>query len=103
MSVAELAQHPDIDAVFCSSDLLALGLLTEALVLGIAVPKQLAVIGFGDTHFARDLHPALTTVRIDGTRIGQEAARCIVDRVEGRAAPKHVIDIGFTLVERASA
>lgn len=97
-----LAQDPDIDGVFCSSDLLALGLLTEALVQGIKVPERLSVIGFGDLYFAADLHPALTTVRIDGTRMGQEAARCIVDRVEGRAVPKHVIDIGFTIVERAS-
>ncbi len=100
---ALLAQDPDIDGVFCSSDLLALGLLTEALVLGFKVPDRLAVIGFGDVYFARDLHPALTTVRIDGTRMGKEAARCIVDRVEGRAVPERVIDIGFTIIERASA
>jgi LacI family transcriptional regulator, gluconate utilization system Gnt-I transcriptional repressor len=100
---ALLAQDPDIDGVFCSSDVLALGLLIEALVLGIKVPDRLAVIGFGDVYFARDLHPALTTVRIDGTRMGEEAARCIVDRVEGRAVPERVIDIGFTIIERASA
>ena len=98
-----LAQDPDIDGVFCSSDLLALGLLIEASVLGIQVPERLAVIGFGDIYFARDLHPALTTVRIDGTRMGEEAARCIVDRIEGRAVPERVIDIGFTIIERASA
>lgn len=100
---ALLAQAPDIDGVFCSSDLLALGLLTEALVLGIQVPQRLSVIGFGDIDFARDLHPALTTVRIDGTRMGREAARCIVERVEGREVAERVIDIGFTIVERASA
>jgi LacI family transcriptional regulator, gluconate utilization system Gnt-I transcriptional repressor len=100
---AVLAQDPDIDGVFCSSDLLALGLLTEALAMGVKVPDRLAVIGFGDVYFARDLHPALTTVRIDGMRMGEEAARCIVDRVEGRAVPEHVIDIGFSIVERASA
>ncbi len=100
---ALLAQDPAIDGVFCSSDLLALGLLTEALVLGIKVPDRLAVIGFGDVYFARDLHPALTTVRIDGTRMGEEAARCIVDRTEGRSVPEPVIDIGFTIIERASA
>lgn len=100
---ALMAQDPEVDGVFCSSDLLALGLLTEALVLGIKVPERLAVIGFGDVYFARDLYPALTTVRIDGSRMGQEVARCIVDRVEGCAVPERVIDIGFTIVERASA
>ena len=97
-----LAHGADFDAVFCSSDLLALGVLTEAQALGMAVPDRLAVVGFGDLAFARDLHPALTTVRIDGTRIGTEAARCIVDRVEGRPVPERMVDIGFSIIERAS-
>ena len=95
---------PDIDAVFCSSDLLALGVMTEAQARGIAVPEQLAVVGFGDLEFAADLHPALTTVRIDGTAIGRQAARFIVDRAEGpRRSPQRVVDIGFSIVERDSA
>ena len=96
------AQRPDLDGVFCSSDLLALGVLTEAQAQGIDVPGRLAVIGFGDLDFSRDLHPALTTVRIDGSRIGREAARCIVDRAQGRMVPERVIDIGFSIVDRAS-
>jgi LacI family gluconate utilization system Gnt-I transcriptional repressor len=97
---ALLEQNPEMDGVFCSSDLLALGVLTEAQALGISVPGRVAVIGFGDLDFARDLHPALTSVRIDGSRIGREAARCIVERAGGRSVPEHVIDIGFTIVDR---
>ena len=92
-----------VDAVFCSSDLLALGVLTEAQARGLAVPTQLAVIGFGDLEFAADLHPALTTVHINGTAIGRQAARFIVERAEGRAVEPRVVDIGFSIVERASA
>jgi len=99
---ALLRTHPDIDAIFCSSDLLALGVLTECQALRIDVPGRFAVIGFGDLDFARDLHPALTSVRVDGSRIGREAARCIVERAEGRVVPQNVIDIGFTIVERAT-
>lgn len=98
-----LSGHPDIDAVFCSSDLLALGVLTEAQARGLAIPEKLAVAGFGDLSFAKDLHPALTTVRIDGTAIGRIAAQFIIDRAEGRAADSTVHDIGFSIVERASA
>lgn len=98
-----LAADAGIDAVSCSSDLLALGVMTEAQVRGIAVPGQLAIIGFGDLDFAADLHPALTTVRIDGTAIGRQAALFIVERAEGRAVNDRVVDIGFTIVERASA
>lgn len=98
-----LARVKDIDAVFCSSDLLALGVLTEAQARRIDVPQRIAVIGFGDLEFAADLHPALTTVRIDGTGIGRQAARFIVERAEGRVVDAPVVDIGFSIVQRASA
>ena len=91
-----------MDAVFCSSDLLALGVMTEARVRGIAVPADLAVIGFGDLGFAGDLDPALSTVHIKGAAIGRQAAQFIVDRAEGRTVPQQVIDIGFSILERAS-
>ncbi len=97
-----LARAPGITAVFCSSDMLALGALIEAKQRGIDVPGQLAVIGLGDQGFAADAAPPLTTVRIDGTRIGRLAAQMVVDRVEGRAGEAERVDIGFAIVERAS-
>jgi LacI family transcriptional regulator, gluconate utilization system Gnt-I transcriptional repressor len=103
-ALAELLQRPErIDAVFCSSDLLALGVLTEARVRGLAVPAGLAVVGFGDNEFAAGLDPALTTVRIDSAAIGRHAARFIVDRAEGTPVAERVVDVGFAIQERASA
>ena len=102
-ALAELLRTtPKVDAVFCSSDLLALGVMTEARVRKLAVPKQLAVIGFGDLEFAADLDPALTSVHINGAAIGRQAAQFIVDRAEGRDVAERVIDIGFSIVERGS-
>jgi len=98
-----LAEAPQTDAVFCSSDMLALGVLTEARARGIAVPQPLAVVGFGDLDLAADLHPSLTTVRIDGGAIGREAAHCIVERAEGRAVSPRVRDLGFQIIARDSA
>jgi LacI family gluconate utilization system Gnt-I transcriptional repressor len=89
--------------VFCSSDLLALGVMTEARVRGVAVPAQLAVVGFGDLEFARDLDPSLTTVHIKGAAIGRQAAQFIVDRAEGRPVEQRIVDIGFSIVERHSS
>ena len=98
-----LDRHPGIDAVFCSSDMMALGALTEAQARSVEVPSQLRVFGFGDNNFAADANPALTTVRIDGTAIGRTAARFIIDRVEGRTVEQRVLDLGFTIMPRASA
>ena len=95
-----LDAKPGIDAVFCSSDLLALGVMTEARVRGVEVPKRLAVMGFGDLEFARDLAPALSTVHIKGAAIGRQAAQFIVDCAEGRPVAERVVDIGFSIIER---
>ncbi len=103
-ALGELLQRPGgVDAVFCSSDLLALGVLTEARARGLDVPGRLAVVGFGDHEFAADLEPALTTVRIDGAAIGRQAAHFIVERAEGRDVAERVVDIGFSIADRASA
>ncbi|MBN9372616.1 MULTISPECIES: LacI family DNA-binding transcriptional regulator [unclassified Hydrogenophaga] len=95
-----LEQAPDVDAIFCSSDLLALGVATEARVRGIAVPHDLALVGFGDVSFAADMAPALSTVRINGAEMGRLAARCLIDRAEGREVSPALFDVGFSIVER---
>jgi LacI family gluconate utilization system Gnt-I transcriptional repressor len=82
--------------------LLALGVLTEARVRGVTVPEQLSVVGFGDQEFSADIEPALTTVHINGASIGRQAAQFIVDRAEGRSVERRIVDIGFSIVERAS-
>jgi LacI family gluconate utilization system Gnt-I transcriptional repressor len=96
------AKDPSIDAIFCSSDMVALGVLTEAQAQGIRVPEELAIIGLGDLAMSRELHPALTTVRVDGTLIGRTAARYIMQRAEGETVLEPVCDVGFTIVERAT-
>jgi len=47
--------------------------------------------------------PSLTTVHVDGPRIGKVAAAMIMDRAEGRAVAEPVVDVGFSLVQRDSS
>ena len=100
---ALVERHADLDAVYCSSDLLALGALIEARARAIAVPDRLRILGFGDLDFARDADPSLSTVRIDGTAIGRQAARFLLDRIAGKPAGPRVVDLGFTIIPRESA
>ena len=98
-----LAAHPEVDAVAASSDLLALGILMQAQAMGVAVPGRLAIVGLGDLSLLAGVTPALTTVRIDGSKMGSMAATCIIERAEGRDVPQRVVDIGFSIVERDTA
>ncbi|PLC52305.1 GntR family transcriptional regulator [Pollutimonas nitritireducens] len=97
-----MREFPEVDSVFCSSDMLALGVLTEAQARGLRVPQQLAVVGFGDLDFAASLYPALTTVRIDGSAIGAKAADFIIARANGLDPGLRIVDIGFSIMERES-
>lgn len=99
---ALLAADPAMDALYCSSDMLALGVLFEAMARGIQVPGQLAVFGYGDVDLAACSHPGLSTVRVDDIAIGREAARRILARVAGQTVSPQVVDVGFSIVERGS-
>lgn len=100
-----LDAHPDLDAVVCSSDMLAHGALIEAQSRGVAVPGRLAVVGFGDLNFSSHTVPPLSTVRVDGARIGALAARAILDRIDAGGAPAapKSINTGFELIQRGSS
>lgn len=90
-------------AVFCSSDVVAHGALTEANARGCRIPEDLAIIGFGDMDFTPYTHPALTTVRIDRRDIGTKAAQAILKRVSGDEDVLPMLNVHFDIVERATA
>ena len=90
------------DVVVCTSDILAHGALIEASARGIAVPGQLGIMGFGDFDFAAHTHPAISSVHVDKRGIGIAAARALIAKIEGKPLAANVIDVGFTLVERAT-
>jgi LacI family gluconate utilization system Gnt-I transcriptional repressor len=98
-----LERQVPIDAIFCSTDVLAVGVLLECLRRGLRVPDQLAVAGFDDLPLAAEIVPALTTVRVPRRRMGEEAARLILTRLAGQDPDTPVVDVGFEILRRASA
>lgn len=94
--------NPRPDVVICGSDWLALGLIVEAQTQGLRVPDDVAVIGFGNLALAVESSPTITTVNIDGARIGHEAAAVLRRRAKGEEVPRH-IDVGFHIEKRQSA
>lgn len=100
-ALAKLPLAAEPTALFCSSDLPAAGAVIEAGLRGIAIPGQLAVCGFGDFEIAQALHPAITTVSVDGAEIGRAAAHALLQRLAGRSPPR-TIAVPFRIIERAT-
>lgn len=97
------AKSEPLDAIVCSSDTLAQGAIMEAAAQGVAVPQQLAVMGFGDLAFAAHNVPSISTLGVDSWKMGKEAATLLADKIEGKSTESPIIDIGFTLIARDSA
>ncbi|MCC6867603.1 MAG: LacI family DNA-binding transcriptional regulator [Burkholderiales bacterium] len=94
--------HPDVDAVLCSNDVMALGAIFEAQRRGWPIPHRLKLCGFGDMDFAAATEPALTTLRPPRRAIGARIAEILRERFEGTQATQTVFDLGFELVVRGS-
>ncbi|MEV6181505.1 LacI family DNA-binding transcriptional regulator [Streptomyces sp. NPDC052015] len=94
-TVRLLARPDRPTAVFAVNDMACVGALSAAGELGLAVPRDLSVVGYDNTSVSRLRHLWLTTVDHAGHEVGRRAARCLLDRLarpggEGRvrlAAP----------------
>lgn len=76
------------DGIFCYNDVIAMGVIAEALGQGIAVPKQLAVIGCGNLHYDSEIRVSLSSVDQRSAEIGQRAARLLLDILAAQAEKK---------------
>jgi DNA-binding LacI/PurR family transcriptional regulator len=95
-----LARRPDVTAVFCHSDLVAVGALTALRTLGKRVPDDCSVVGCDGLDSAAFTSPPLTTVRVPFYDIGTEAMRVLLKIVGGGTAAGAKIPV--RLIIRAS-
>ncbi len=98
-----LSRAPDIDAVFCINDDLALGVLFECQRRQISVPDRMAIVGFNDLEFVACAVPPLTSVRTNRYEMGRSAVTMVTAAIEGNPPPEPVVDLGFELMIRQSS
>ena len=100
-----LEQDPTIDAVFAANDQMALGALHTLNARGIAVPDQIAVVGFDGMDEGEFFSPSLTTVRQPLRELGHLAVREILSTVGDPSArrPVRALTLATELVYRESA
>ena len=90
--------------VVCSSDTVAQGVMAEAASRGLRLPEDLAVLGFGNLSSAAQMHPALSSVSVEGDRMGTLAAEALLQRFSEGGCPREAvrIDTGFHIIDRAT-
>jgi DNA-binding LacI/PurR family transcriptional regulator len=75
------------DAVFCYSDLVALGALHMALARGLRVPEDIALIGYDDIEEGRYSNPTISTISPDKVAIATTAVERLVQRIGAKEPP----------------
>ena len=89
-------------AAFCANDLLALGLLQQAIGSGVAVPQELAIVGYDDIDFAGAAAVPLTSVRQPRQELGRSAAELVLDEATNADHTHRQVLFTPELVARAS-
>lgn len=90
------------DAVFCFSDLMAIGAVRACHEAGVRVPEDIAVAGFDDIDETRYSTPTITTISPDMTLLSREVLRLLIDRIEGERTEAESVSVPWTLQIRES-
>ncbi|WP_172119558.1 LacI family DNA-binding transcriptional regulator [Actinomyces faecalis] len=88
--LVRLEREP-LDALFCSNDLMALGVLAAARDQGVPVPERLAVVGYDDTAGAEYYAPPLTTVSQPFEEMGRLCVEVLLRAIAGEAGVRHSV------------
>jgi len=91
------------DAVFCASDVMAIGAMAAIETAGLRVPEDVAVVGFDDIDYASLVKPSLTTVRQSQDVLAEELVKAMQNLLEHPEEPPLVSVIPIELVVRESS
>jgi len=77
-----LTTHPDINGIFASNDVMAVGVLEAVKSLDISVPKDLAIIGFDGIELGEITTPTITTMSQPITAMGRKAVDLLIKKMQ---------------------
>jgi LacI family repressor for deo operon, udp, cdd, tsx, nupC, and nupG len=91
-------------AIFCANDEMAMGCYHAVKLAGLAIPRDISVVGFDDIRYAGVLDPPLTTVRQPADEIGKRVMRRLLTEIEqGRGRSPGTEIVPHRLIVRGSA
>jgi LacI family transcriptional regulator len=101
-TISLLQEFPQITALFCVNDEVGSTAIRAAQSQGKCVPEDISILGYDDTYFAANTHPALTTMQVDTVAMGRAAVHLLSLRLENPSSARITLTIHPTLVERES-
>lgn len=104
LCMKELFQrHPDIDGVFASNDLMAIGLLKAAHEWGRKVPDELAIIGFDGIDMSQYTNPPISTIKQPSYEMGKMAMEELLRLIKKPESDFNKIELDVELILRESS
>lgn len=94
---------PDIDAVFCANDYMAAGAINRALARGLAIPRDIRIVGYDDREFASFWPIPITTFSLPLEQMGEVSATMLFDRIEGHEPERERVLLPPRLIVRSSS
>jgi LacI family transcriptional regulator len=99
-------EHPEIDAIFAVTDLVAIGIIKYFNETGISIPQRIAVLGFSNWFMSSVISPKLSTINQPGFEIGRRSASILFDEINLKKNNSPVtfqsIELETNMIERES-
>ncbi|HUG15431.1 MAG TPA: LacI family DNA-binding transcriptional regulator [Thermomicrobiales bacterium] len=91
------------DGIFASNDLPGIGAMRHLIDAGVAVPDDVAIVGFGGANVTGFVTPGLTTVEMPLYEMGRSAFHVLFDRINGAEQDARLVDVTPSLIVRGSS
>ncbi|PJF41922.1 MAG: hypothetical protein CUN55_10945 [Phototrophicales bacterium] len=86
-----LSEHPELTALVCINDRMALGAIQYARSVGRKVPHDLSIVGYDDIPLAQFTDPPLTTINQHGPKLGHRAIEMLLSLLQGETPKSEII------------
>jgi LacI family transcriptional regulator len=101
-AVNRILEKSEIDAVFCTGDEIAMGVINGLRERGIKVPEQVDVMGFDNIYFSSIFYPKLTTVAQPMYDMGSVGMRMLIKKINGSEPEEKSYVLDHQIIERSS-
>ncbi|WP_299935556.1 LacI family DNA-binding transcriptional regulator [uncultured Pelagimonas sp.] len=92
--------YPEVTALVCNGDMVAIGASLALQSMGLQPGKDISIVGFDDVQDAAVAIPPLTTMAVSPYQLGRKLAQIMLDRLEAPDTPATVTQVAATLVVR---